>query len=102
MKNKHARHQVNHVVLLKAQIRKVEVDTWATVSLIRRLLTQLQLYMVTETKNNIIKFNEFVSYQMNTFFSRGETSNNIITNIFTGFMVNMTYMMKTNIFQYQT
>jgi hypothetical protein len=42
--------------------------------------------MIRESKNDLIKFNEYVSKLMNELASRGETSNNIITNVFTGYM----------------
>jgi hypothetical protein len=42
--------------------------------------------MIREAKNNVIKLNEYVSDQMNALASRGETSNDIITNLFTGYM----------------
>jgi hypothetical protein len=42
--------------------------------------------MIREAKNDLIKFNEYVSKLMNELASRGETSNNIITNVFTGYM----------------
>jgi hypothetical protein len=74
------------VTYLKLLIQKVKVDTRTTASHVRRLLTQLDVYMVRESKNNIIKFNECVSNQMNTLASRGETSNDIITNLLTGYM----------------
>jgi hypothetical protein len=61
-------------------IQKVENDTRDTASNIRRLLSQLDLYMVIEAKNNIFKFNECIINQINTLFSRGEISNYIITN----------------------
>jgi hypothetical protein len=42
--------------------------------------------MIKEAKKNIIKFNEYVSNQMNALASKGETSNDIITNLITGYM----------------
>ena len=57
------------VTYLKLLIQKVEVDTRATALHIRRLLTRLDVYMVREAKNNIIRFNEYVSNQMNTLAS---------------------------------
>jgi hypothetical protein len=74
------------VTYLNLLIKKFEVDTKATALHIRRLLTQLHVYMVREAKINVIKFNEYVSIQINTFAPRGKTSNDIITNLFTGYM----------------
>jgi hypothetical protein len=42
--------------------------------------------MISEAKNNVIKFHEYVNNQMNTLDSRGQTSNDIIINLFTGCM----------------
>jgi hypothetical protein len=81
MKNKHICHQstcgINYLKLL---IQKVEVITRATASHIHRLLTQLDVYTVREGKNNVIKFNSYVSDQMNTLATRGQTSNDIMNN----------------------
>jgi hypothetical protein len=42
--------------------------------------------MIKEAKNNIIIFNKYVSDQMSALAPREETSNKIITNLFTGYM----------------
>jgi hypothetical protein len=71
------------VAYLKLIIQKIEVDTRPTASHIQRLLTQLDVYMIKEAKNDMIKFNEYVSDQMNALASRGEASNDSIINLFT-------------------
>jgi hypothetical protein len=48
------------VTYLKLLIKNVEVDMRATASHINRLLTQQDVYMVREPKNNVIKFNKYV------------------------------------------
>jgi hypothetical protein len=42
--------------------------------------------MIREAKKNVIKLNEYLNNQMNTLASRGETSSNRMTSLFTGFM----------------
>ena len=74
------------VTYLKLLIQKAEVDTRATAAHIRRNLTQLNVYMLKEAKHNIIKFNQHVSEQISALASRGETSNDIIINLFTGYL----------------
>jgi hypothetical protein len=73
------------VTYLKLLIQKVKVDR-ATASHIQRLFTQLDVYMIREAKSDIVKFNKYVSDQMSALASRGETSNDVITNLFTGYM----------------
>jgi hypothetical protein len=74
------------VTYLKLLLQKAEVDTRATASYIRRNLTQLDQYMTREAKNNITKFNEYVNDQLNTLATRGESSNDIIINLLTGYL----------------
>jgi hypothetical protein len=75
-----------NITYLKLLILTVEIDTRAATSLIRNLLIRLNSYMIRATKNSIIKLNQDVSYQMTTLASIGKTSNDIITNLFTGYM----------------
>ena len=74
------------VTYFKMLIQKAEVDTRATASHIRRLLTQLDIYMVKDAKHNINTFNEYVNDQMNSLASRGETSNDILVNLIRGYL----------------
>ena len=74
------------VTYLKLLMQKAEVDTRATASHIRRLLTQLDTYMIKDAKNDISVFNDYVNDQMNTLATRGETSNDIIVNLIRGYM----------------
>jgi len=71
---------------LKLLLQKAEVDTRATASYIRRNLTQLHTYMQTDAKGDIKKFNQYVNDLMITLSSRGETSSDIIINLFTGYL----------------
>jgi hypothetical protein len=74
------------VTYLKLLIQKAEVDTRAKASHICRLLTQLDIYMVKDAKNDITAFNEHVHEQMNALSARGETRNDIIINLLRGYM----------------
>jgi len=73
------------VTYLKLLLQKAEVDTRATASHIRKNLTQLDIYMESEAKHDIRKFNQYVKDQLHTLSSRGETSSDILTNLFTGY-----------------
>jgi hypothetical protein len=42
--------------------------------------------MLREAKNNITKFNKYVNDQLNTLSTRGESSNDILINLLTGYM----------------
>jgi hypothetical protein len=74
------------VTYLKLLIQKVNLDTRATASRIQRLLTQLNVCMIRQAKNSVMKLNEYVNNQMNALASKEETSNFMITNLFTGYM----------------
>jgi len=74
------------VTYLKLLLQRAEVDTRATASYIRKNLTQLDQYMSREAKNNITKFNKYVNDQLNTLSTRGESSNDILINLLTGYM----------------
>jgi hypothetical protein len=67
-------------------IQKSEVNTIATASHICRLLTQLDIFMVKDAKNNITEFNKRVNEEMNALSTRRETSKDIIINLFRGYM----------------
>ena len=68
------------VTYLKLLIQKAEVDEKA--AYIRRNLTQLNMYMLKEAKHNFIKFNQHVNEQISSLASCGETSNDIMINLF--------------------
>jgi hypothetical protein len=74
------------VTYLKMLMQKVEVNTHSTASHIWRLLTQLDMYMIKDAKNNITAFNDYVNDQMNTLATRGKTSSDIIINLIRGYM----------------
>jgi hypothetical protein len=74
------------VTYLKLLIQKAEVDTRATAAHIRRNLNQLNILMAKEAKHNIIKFNQHINEQLSILSSRGESSNNSIINLFTGYL----------------
>jgi hypothetical protein len=68
------------VTYLKLLLQQAEVDTRATASCIRKILTQLDQYMLREAKNNI------TNDQHNTLSTRGESSNDILITLLTGYM----------------
>jgi hypothetical protein len=42
--------------------------------------------MIKEAKNNVLKFHEYVKFQLNTLSAKGETSTDIIINLLTGYL----------------
>jgi hypothetical protein len=71
-------------LLLKIIIHKSHLDTNATTSSIRTKLSRLDTYIVTIT-TNITKFNGYVRFLIDLLAARGETSNDLLTNLFKGY-----------------
>ena len=71
---------------LKVLLSKAEVDTRATASHIRKNLTKLNEYMRHVAKDNIEEFNEYVRDQVTSLTSRGETTTDLLTNLFEGYL----------------
>lgn len=69
------------VLLLKVIIRESHVDTNATSMTIRLLLSQLDQYMVT-VGSDIDKFNQYVALKVQMLRARGESSTDLLTNLF--------------------
>jgi len=72
------------VALIKVIVRISYVDTNATVLTIRNNLSTLDTCMVT-MDSNVEKFNDYVKTQMEALAARGETTNDIIANLFKGY-----------------
>ncbi len=71
-------------LLLKIIIRESHLDTNATTSSIRTKLSRLDSYIVT-IASDITKFNGYVRFLIDSLAARGETSNDLLTNLFKGY-----------------
>ena len=71
-------------LLLKIIISKAHVDSRATVTYIRTSLTRLGDKM-TELDSNIESFNFFVQAQVKSLSARGETTSDLLINLFSGY-----------------
>jgi hypothetical protein len=71
-------------LLLKIIIRESHLDTNATTSSIRTKLSRLDTYIVT-IASDITKFNGYVRYLIDSLAARGESSNDLLTNLFKGY-----------------
>ena len=69
---------------LKLLITRCTVDTRSTVATIRRTLSALDQYMLS-VNCDIEKFNLHVRVQRDALMSRGETSSDLLTNLFTAY-----------------
>ena len=67
--------------LLKIIIRESHIDTRATVRHIRDKLSSLDLYLPT-IGNDIIKFNTYVKDLLDSLYARGETTHDLLANLF--------------------
>jgi hypothetical protein len=70
--------------LLKIIIRKAHVDTRATVSFIRTALSSLDTNMMA-LDSGISKFNAYVKTQVIALEARGETTTDLLVNVFKGY-----------------
>ena len=68
-------------VLLKIIIRESHIDTRATVRHIRDKLSSLDLYLPT-IGHDIIKFNAYVKDLLDSLNARGETTHDLLSNVF--------------------
>jgi hypothetical protein len=68
-------------LLLKLIISQAHVDSQATVSFIHTSLTQLDAKM-TELDSNVESFNFYVKAQIKSLSARGETSSDLLVNLF--------------------
>ena len=69
------------VCLLKIHIRESYLDSNATSSMIRFRLSELDDYL-DEIDNDIIKFNKYVKVLAHNLHARGETTNDLLANLF--------------------
>ena len=72
-------------LLLKVLIRECHMDTNATIGSIRQKLSNLDTYLPT-VGYNISKFNMYVSSQVEQLRARGQYSNDLLMNLFKGYM----------------
>ena len=77
---------VSAILLHKALIQKAIVDTRSTSSNFRTNLSSLDSYMPL-VNSNISKFNEYVSTCIQGLEARGETSEDLLDNLFKGYKV---------------
>jgi len=70
---------------LRILISRVTIDSRSTVSYIRRALSELDDYM-TSIDYNVTAFNEFVRLQLDALTARGESSSDVMVNLFKGYL----------------
>jgi hypothetical protein len=71
-------------LLLKIISSKAHVDSRATVSFIRTSLTLLDTKMI-ELDSNVETFNQYVKSQIKNLAARGDTSSDLLINLFKGY-----------------
>ena len=69
------------VCLLKVVIRESAIDSNATANSIRNQLSELHVY-IQEVGCDIIKFNQHVKLLVERLSQRGQTSNDLLVNLF--------------------
>ena len=72
-------------LLLKIIIRESHIDTNATSSAIRLRLSNLDVYINT-INDDIPKFNIYVREQITSLAARGQASDDLLTNLFKGYL----------------
>jgi len=70
--------------LLKVVVGMAHVDTRATVNQIRASLGNLDKYMI-KVQSNVEKFNQHVDTQVQALAARGQTSDDLLVNLFKGY-----------------
>ena len=78
-------HEPSGTLLFKVVVRESYVDTNATTTSIRNRLSSLDLYMPT-INSNIKLFNTYVKQQLEALSARGETTQDLLTNLFKGYL----------------
>ena len=76
--------QGDGLLLLKVIIQLAHIDTRATINIIRSSLTTLDMKM-SNLQDNITEFNEFVKTQRAALIARGETTQDLLVNLFKGY-----------------
>ena len=74
------------VALFKVIVRESHLDTNATTGEIRTNLSSLDTYMMS-IGCDIVKFNSYVLHLLSALHSRGETTQDLLQNLFKGYMV---------------
>ena len=72
-------------LLFKLLIQKAIVDTRATASHMREQLTSLDAYMAT-VNSNVAVFNQHVKVNVEGLHARGQTTDDLMTNLFKGYL----------------
>ena len=72
-------------LLMRILIRESHIDTHATEGAIRTKLSNLDAYMAT-INSDIAAFNIYVQHQLSVLAARGKTSDDILMNLFKGYM----------------
>ena len=70
--------------LFKVLVREAHLDSKATSGMIRTELSNLDDYM-SKIGNDIVKFNGHVTILLDTLTARGETTQDLVTNLFKGY-----------------
>jgi hypothetical protein len=70
--------------LLKVVIRESHIDTNATTKFIRERLSSLDTYMKS-VNSDVEKFNQHVKNQLDSLHARGETTHDLLSNLFKGY-----------------
>jgi hypothetical protein len=74
------------ILYLKVLLSQAEVDSRALAGHVRSNLAQLNVYMVQVAKNDVAQFNTYVEDQLRLLETRGETTQDLLTNLFTGYL----------------
>jgi hypothetical protein len=72
---------ISGACLLKVVIQKTIIDSNATTRIIREDLSKLDAYMVT-IDSDILKFNDYVQELLESLHARGETTQDLLPNLF--------------------
>ena len=72
------------LLFLKVTLQLAHVDTRATITVIRTSLSSLDAKMVS-LQDNVTEFNEFVKSQRGSLEARGETTTDLLVNLFKGY-----------------
>jgi len=75
------------VMYLKHLLAKAEVTSRAMTAHVRRNLANLNDHMVEEAKHDVKRFNRYVREQVDLLGRQGETTNDLLVNLFDGYLV---------------
>jgi hypothetical protein len=85
----HAEYMIGNytsgILLLKVLIHESHLDTNATASSVRTQLSELDTYLPT-IGHDITKFNQYVKLSLEGLLARGETTTDLLTNLFKGYL----------------